>query len=415
MFKEVSIDDKVKILIAENFVRNINQSAMTFFVIWFFSLETDTPFNISTVIAISVGLSIIIKFFLGWLGDTHASRFFITRTYLSYLVSIVFLYIGILNNNTSFMAISVVLINISIGFRALISMKLIKENSGDSLGAISFGSMLVSFSPILGPILGSLLVESYQNDLIMLSLAMTILLATIHYFVVVNFSTGLTYNNEESSEYFKEMKVGIDSVMKVKPEMMMCLSTSIINFILLPVFVIFIPHLIYTTLQYSSWVVVAIDIGFALGLFSGSKWINKFSINIIGHFLTIILGGVLLSIFIVSSISESIYPLMIFSFLGGLGLAFININSSNLRIKAYPKEVLSRASNIISSISSSMSPFGVLLFGSIISTNRNLLHWVVLTLLVMFVFTLLINKEMFYMSKLSDEKLDRYYSRRYHV
>ncbi|EHU9455926.1 MFS transporter, partial [Vibrio vulnificus] len=296
-----------------------------------------------------------------------------------------------------------------------ISMKLIKENSGDSLGAISFGSMLVSFSPILGPILGSLLVESYQNDLIMLSLAMTILLSTIHYFVVVNFSTGLTYNNEESSEYFKEMKVGIDSVMKVKPEMMMCLSTSIINFILLPVFVIFIPHLVYTSLQYSSWVVVAIDIGFALGLFSGSKWINKFSLNIMGHFLTIILGGVLLSIFIVSSISESIYPLIVFSFLGGLGLAFININASHLRIKAYPKEVLSRASNIISSISSSMSPFGVLLFGSIISTNRDLLHWVVITLLVMFVFTLLLNKEMFYMSKLSDENLDRYYSRRYHV
>ena len=406
-----SIDQRIKWLAVENFLRTITHSGCNFFLIWYFLKITNINYNIATVIAIAAFVSIVLKLTLGWISDRYNSRHFIRLSFFSYCISIIVLCASIELNLDKALWLPVLLLSISDCFRTMISIKVIKDNAVDTEEIIGFSTSLRSLSPLLGPVAGAGLISTYEISMIEVVYLVLAAVSIFQLYLIQQNTKHLNTTIAKKNRYSSEFISGFQSLFKVKEEFYLCISASTLNFILLPVFIVFLPKVIYVDNDISTYYLILIEVLFSLGIFICARKLNGVVRNKFGLATSIYLGFLFIIAFSWSVIYADLIIIIIAAAFGGIGIAMININSSYIRAKAYYSERIGRVSNTTTAISAIFSPLGVYYF----STDPVFLDETILVSISIIIFSLVLNSGYRVMNRLNNDELNNYYKEKYNV
>ena len=175
----------------------------------------------------------------------------------------------------------------------------------------------------------------------------------------------------------KELLEGYKYIKKEKGFFILILFSAVINFVLTPVFAIYVPYIFNQVLKTSaerySIVSAAMSIGFLLGAaivsrtFKGEK-INKIlrlcNVGLTATILAIYITMKLYSINVISSFMVLIFFIILFLILG-ITLSILNIPIMVVIQKIIPNEMLGRISALSSTLAMMAMPLGMIIGGTL--------------------------------------------------
>ncbi|MFX1346491.1 MAG: MFS transporter [Promethearchaeota archaeon] len=223
---------------------------------------------------------------------------------------------------------------------------------------------LTGFLQIIGPIMAAMLMTFLPITIILLLDPITFVIA----FILLLLTSIPTINKDETSiqkkSYLEDFKIGFQTLKLIPIVLMMLIISMFINFLLRP-FSVFMPYLIL--FNHSG---TPADVAIVLACMNGGTllgalvttikkdWKHGFFIYFGGEFLIMVTYGII-------GITPHEYFLLMSIVIAILGFMIPIINTIYLTVmqQKVPKEKMGRISSIDYSISSAISPLGVLISG----------------------------------------------------
>lgn len=395
----------LRLLLIEEFVRRMLLSSMTFFYIWKFNHSNHYEYEIELVIALSSFISLAACFLGGWIADRFNSALFVNVSSWLFFASVMVFALDLYQASTVYFPLIAVLFGgVASCIRMLPAGKIIKNNTDEQGVYLAFSSSLYSVASISGPGLGAILVANVKEDLALLNAMLLVIGALFILMVIAKNSKQLVKDgcSDRPLNAFQEFWLGVSYLQKNKAEAWLCLTASLLNFMLFPTFILLVPTKVYQVHLLNEWSVAWIDVCFAIGLIVSAKWVNTFFIKLVGRIYTVFIGFVLALIFVVGVLAASYGLLVWLAVLAGVGLSFININARYIRMNGLPDELYSRVSNIVISVSGLCSPIGVCVFG-LIKDDEGLCLILCLIVGLLMMLSLLGNKPYRALNQLDDD------------
>ncbi|HGE6737096.1 TPA: MFS transporter [Serratia marcescens] len=335
---------------------------------WWCLKETHSAITFSTLIAFSVAAEIYLKPFIATLGDVYNRIKLIVLCQLAVLIIIfMFCVISLVGSfNITIVGIGLITMSSILSLREPTITGLIPDlvEDGEISRAIAYRSAVGSFVMLLGPVLAALIISLYSAGV---ALYVSVVLQSLSCvaFIIISKKEGVVMSvitNEDG--LLSKIKDGFYAIYHVKPEYYLALISAIINFTMFPFFSVTVPYWISTELQLPASYLGAFELSFSIGLIAGSINLNALAGMLVGRFLNVLAGFLLLGGSVIGIVmAPSIYVSIAFAFFSGLAFIFINVNLSSLRVSATPRHYRTRMSAMASFISSMANPFGLVIAG----------------------------------------------------
>lgn len=162
---------------------------------------------------------------------------------------------------------------------------------------------------------------------------------------------------------------GFSMLWRVRTEFHLASLAMLVDFALYPFFSILIPMAVKQTLNGPAWYIGLFDGAFGIGIMVASLFLVKRANSLIGKLNTVFLGFLLLGTMLIAfALVRSVAALTIAMWLAGIGLMFININTSSLRSLATPERFRSRMFAMVVFMSAALTPLGSIVIGGIADT-----------------------------------------------
>ena len=244
---------------------------------------------------------------------------------------------------------------------AIVPTMVPKERLSRMNGANLF---LTGFLQIIGPIIAAMLMAFLPITIILLLDPITFVIAFIILILTSIPTIKIDVTSIQKKSYLEDLKIGFQTLKLIPVVLMMLIIAMFINFLLRP-FSVFMPYLILFnhsgTPTNVAIVLACMNGGTLLGALVTSikkHWKHGFFIYFGGEFLIMATYGII-------GITPHGYFLLMSIIIAILGFTFPIINTIYLTVmqQKVPKEKMGRISSIDYSISSAISPLGVLISG----------------------------------------------------
>ncbi|MFW9879508.1 MAG: MFS transporter, partial [Candidatus Thorarchaeota archaeon] len=223
---------------------------------------------------------------------------------------------------------------------------------------------LTGFLQIIGPIIAAMLMAFIPITIILLLDPITFVIAFSILILTSIPTIRIDRTSIQKKSYLEDFKIGFQTLKLIPVVFMMLIISMFINFLLRP-FSVFMPYLILFNHSGTPG-----DVAFVLSFMNGGtllgalvtsikkNWKHGFSIYFGGEFLLMVTYGII-------GITPHGNFLLMSIVIAILGFTFPIINTIYLTImqQKVPKEKMGRISSIDYSISSAISPLGVLISG----------------------------------------------------
>lgn len=209
--------------------------------------------------------------------------------------------------------------------------KIYEDN--DTSHAFRIRGFVSSMNTIMAPAISGLIITQFSYDVILQLILAMVLFTMILFSTVKDLTTTATHDESESSN------INMFKVLMHHPvERLMVTMSALANFIVMPLIAYVIPYKIVQVLSFSAIEVGLSEAMFGLGMIIGSAVINKSLNKHLGKHRVTYLSVLLMSCsIVVTTLSNTLYPIYLGMFLCGLGVVIFNINTTTIRCSATPK------------------------------------------------------------------------------
>jgi len=335
---------------------------------WWCLQETNSAVAFSSLIAFSVAAEVYLKPFLASLGDqfNRVKFIFICQIIILAIMSL-FCLAGV-GGEFHLAAVTVGLISMSavIAVREPTIMGLIPDLVGEGYvsKAISRRSAINSVIMLTGPVIAATLISFVSIGFALFTAALLQSSSALTFLRLMGKGSLTASAICEHESWFSKTRGGFTAMYRVKPELHIAIISALINFTMFPFFSVTIPYWISTELHLSASYLGAYEFSFALGLLTGSLYLNTLLQSCIGRFWNVVTGFLLLGCSVIGTVlAPTIYLSIGLAFFSGLAFIFINVNLSTLRATATPGNYRTRMSAMAAFLSSLANPFGVIIAG----------------------------------------------------
>lgn len=225
--------------------------------------------------------------------------------------------------------------------------------------------MVFSFSNILGPALGIAIYSSTSLGVVLFLDVLGALIANIMLFFVTIHQPKI--KKQEVPSFIKELKLGWNTFIQVKPIVMITIGTAIFGVVFMPLATLF-PFMTLQHFELGGYGASIVEAVFGIGMILGggllslfaSKWkdITYISVSLVVMGLTCVISGVLNK--------EAFIIFLVLCFLMGLVVPFFNGPYMAMIQRAYAPEMLGRVISIVTSVMLLASPIGLAIAGPIV-------------------------------------------------
>ncbi|MDY7546788.1 MFS transporter [Glaciimonas sp. CA11.2] len=395
-------------------------------IAWWALKETGSVSFFSIIIACTIGAEVLAKPLLGWTGDRYPKMKIVrVCNVLSMTGAAGLLILSFLDHFSAILVtMAMMVLGVAVGIRDPIQSSIIPQlaSPGRASAAFNQKALLSSIAMLLGPAIAGLLVSTFgvvQALSIDLIIIVAALIMICKFNVDESATTRRTIADVDKVPFITPWHVLISSgfkvVFKVKMEFYLALLAMMINLVLFPFFAVIVPFYVQETVHLPAWYIGLLDCSFGIGILLASRIMARLARQRLFRDHLIMAGFGLLGLNLLAvGFSFAPFVLPIFFILGGMGLIFINVNTSMVRTLATPAEFRNRMAATVSFFSSLAIPIGSLIMGFAISNygveaTSKITGMAILVL--MFGVAIIPNIRLF--MRMSEDELDEAYSRIY--
>lgn len=225
--------------------------------------------------------------------------------------------------------------------------------------------MVFSFSNVIGPAIGIAVYSASSLGVVLLLDVIGALIAcSMLAFVKISQPPPST---AQAPAFLQEFKLGWQAFIKVKPVVIVTLTTAIFSIVFMPLATLF-PYMTKMHFELGGYSASLIEAIFGIGMIAGglllsvfaSKWsdIVYMSLSLVVIGITCMLSGIIGK--------EAFIVFVVLSFFMGAAAPFFNGPFMSMIQKSFPPEILGRVISLITSVMMLSSPIGLLMAGPIV-------------------------------------------------
>jgi DHA3 family macrolide efflux protein-like MFS transporter len=341
-------------------------------VAWWALKETGSASLFSVMVACSVSAEVLAKPLLGWTGDRYPKTTIVLICNVLSIVATVGLFILSLGDHfaPALVAISMMLLGFTFGVRDPIQSSIIPQLAppGAVTDAFNRKALLSSIAMLLGPSAAGLLVSVSGVSLALgVDCAVSLVALAIVLTVKLDARSLPASDGTDAREipvvtpWHQLIGSGFKVVFKVKMEFYLALLAMMINLVLFPFFAVIVPFYVQEVAHLPAWYIGLLDCSFGIGILCASRVLARFFSTRVFRDRLVMIGFSLLGTNLLAlGLATPRFILPFFFVLGGIGLIFINVNTSMVRTLATPPEFRNRMVATVSFLSALASPVGSL-------------------------------------------------------
>jgi MFS family permease len=319
-------------------------------IAWWALAQTGSVNQLSLMVGSAMAAEALSKPLLGWLGDTYRKISIVQLGNLTVLASSVF--IVWLSTLSEFhilpLTLAMMVIGTIVGIQDPIQGSMIPEFVSDQLVARAFRSkaMLWSMALVMGPALAGFLLSSVGVWATLATDAVAIATATLLSFSCSQHAGAARDAHEMSGKrrcFNSRLRSEFSIVFKVRMERYLAIFAMAINFLLAPFFAVIIPVYVKEVAMLPPWYAGLIDACFGIGILLGSRALPIRMQALLPRDRMIMLGFLMLGANVLAlGLNLPIWLQPAFFLLGGVGLVWVNMNTSIVRSLATPAHFRNR-------------------------------------------------------------------------
>jgi DHA3 family macrolide efflux protein-like MFS transporter len=319
----------------------------------------------------AMAAEVLAKPLLGWMGDRYSKlRLIQVGNGVAFLAGMITLALAVSGHfQVTILFGAVILTGAVVGVRDPLQSNMIPELLAPEKVASGFRmmAMLSSFSLILGPGVAGLLLSLYSIP-ITLAIDASLILAALLLIPAARFDRPTATSPKTTATADRPLALltsGFKMVFHVRMERYLSLFAMAMNVMLYPFFTIAVPLYVKDVMLMQAWYVGFLDVFFGVGILLGSRRLLPcLARSSMSRDHAIMAGYGLLGLNLVAiGLSADVLILPCFFFCGGVGLIWINMNTSRVRCLATPERFRNRMVATISFLSQAASPIGALTAG----------------------------------------------------
>lgn len=343
-------------------------ASFSLFLVWSFTSTGLSSAYLGLVLGLA-SLAGFLKFiFLSFCG-IHSHERILGSGLCVMAIAVVSLPFAFTSGGIFSLAIAAIWLSICGAFVKTASVAVIPQTSPQEHAATAFShrGAMFSFEPLMGPMLAGAVISLFGGDGYLAN-AIVFLIVVLALFARSDFGANTT-NPENPAEKQYGLN-GFTLLWGVKTELWIAVISALFNFAFNPFLILIMPLVVIEKLNLGPFHVGVLDGAFAVGIFVGSSYLVSLANSIIGARFSIFLGGVAISLAIMSvAVIEDYYFLLAVQSLAGVGLALFNVNVTKIRCMATPIRYRTKLESSFMLTCMSTIPVGMWFFGILASNG----------------------------------------------
>ncbi len=346
-------------------------------IAWWALAQTGSVSQLSLMVGSAMAAEALSKPLLGWIGDTYGKIRIVRSGNLIVLGASLF--ILWLSTSSEFhavpLAFAMIVIGAVVGVQDPIQGSIIPELVSEHLVADAFRSKatLWSMALVMGPGIAGFLLSSGGVWATLVADVGAIATATLLSFCINQPDVAPSARENDAAvtkrrAFISQLPSEFSIVYRVRMERYLALFAMAINFFLAPFFAIIVPVYVKEVAMLPPWYAGIVDACFGIGILLGSRALPVHMQRHLPRDRMIMLGFLMLGANVLAlGLNLSTWVQPVFFLLGGVGLVWINVNTSIVRSLATPAYFRNRMMAIISFVSQCASPLGNACVGAMVS------------------------------------------------